>query len=122
MAVESGWTSPSRKDLTHQPLEYTWAVQHMAEVAQVVHGAIHGIMTVVAIVDTTEVAMTVMMTGTTTTADPTEGDLLHHTTEGVGPIDPAHDHDPTLLAVIEKHSPSINPSYWCTWQNCLLQN
>jgi len=43
------------------------------------------------------------MTGTTTTADhPTEDGLLHHTTEGAGLIGPAQDHDPILLAVIEK--------------------
>lgn len=102
MGVGSGWTSPSQKDLTPQPLESTWADPHMVvvevvvveaeavAVVQVVLAAIHVTTTVDTTadttVDTTEVATIVMTTGTTT--DHTDGDLHPHTTEGLTGLGP----------------------------------
>lgn len=61
----------------------------MVEVVPVVLGAIHVTTTVDTIVDTTEAATIAMTTGTTT--DHTEGDLHHHTTEGLTGLGPDHD-------------------------------
>lgn len=96
--VGSGWTSPSQKDLTPQPLESTWvgphmvvvAVEEVVEVVQVVPAAIHATMivdmTADTTVDTTEAAMIGMTTGITT--DHTEGDLRPRTIEGLTDLAP----------------------------------
>lgn len=106
MVVGSGWTSPSQRDLTPQPLESTWAGPHMVEVAQAVLGALRVTMTVFMTADTTEAAMIAMMTGTTT--DHTEGDLRHRTTEGLTGLGP--DHGLILPVAIERCSSSSFPS------------
>lgn len=97
MVGGSEWTSPSQKDPTPQPLESTWVGLHMVEVVQVVLDAIHVTTTVDMTVDTTEVAMIAMTTGTIT--GHTEGDLLHHTTEAHTGLAP--DHDLILPVAIE---------------------
>lgn len=104
--VQSGWTSPSQKDLTPQHLEFTWAGPHTEEAAQAVPDAIHVTTTVVTTVDMTEVDTTAMMTGTTT--DHTEGDLLHLTTEALTGLDRGHG---LILPVdIEGFCPLIFPN------------
>lgn len=104
--VESGWTSPSQKDLTPQHLEFTWAGPHTEEAVQAVPDAIHVTTTVVTTVDMTEVDTIAMMTGTTT--DHTEGDLLHRTTEALTGLDRGHG---LILPVdIEGFCPLIFPN------------
>lgn len=103
--VESGWTSPSQKDLTPQHLEFTWAGPHTEEAVQAVPVAIHVTTTEVTTVDMTEVDTTAMMTGTTT--DHT-GDLLHRTTEALTGLDRGHG---LILPVdIEGFCPLIFPN------------
>lgn len=124
---ESGWTSPSRKDLTPPRLESTWAGPHTVEAAaEVVEAAVEAA-AVAGEVDpaghvatrvtttagttagTTGVAMIAMMTGITTTDHHTEGDRLPRTTEeertAHGP-----GHAPILHVVIEHHFHMSSPS------------
>lgn len=101
MGEESGWTSPSRKELTLRPLESTWDGPHMAEVVPVPLDATPATTTVATTAGTTEAATIAMTTGTTT--DLTEGDPHHRTTEDLTGLD--LDHDPILLVDIDRFSP-----------------
>lgn len=106
MGVESGWTSPSQRDLTPRPLESTWEGQRTVEAVPVVLDATRVTMTGATIADTTEVAMIAMTTGSTT--DHTEGDPHHRTTEertGPGP-----DHGLILLVDIDRAETSSSSS------------
>lgn len=105
MVAGSGWIFPSQKDLTPQLLESTWAGPHMVEVVPAALDAIHVTMTVGMIVDTTEAATIAMTTGTTT--DHTEGDLHHHTTEGLTGLGPDHG---LILPVAIETSSSQSPT------------
>lgn len=77
--VESGWISPSQKDLTPQPRESTWGDPRMAEAVLVDPGAIHVTTTVDTTAATIEAAMIATTRGNTT--DHTDEDLHHLTTE-----------------------------------------
>lgn len=106
MDAESEWISPSQRDRTPPPPEYTWDGPHMEEVAPA-HLDDHHVTTIVVMTavttatttGVTTVAMIAMTTGTLT--DLTDGDLHPHTTEGAEPIDPGPDHAPILHVVIE---------------------
>lgn len=107
MAVESGWTSPSQKELTLRPRESTWDGPHMAEAVPAVLDVTPETTTAATIAAMTEAATIAMTTGNTT--DLTEGDLHHRTTEALTGLDP--DHDPILPVDIDRSSPSLRAQF-----------